>query len=118
MARRVAQDVGVMPGSPTTDKIFLLSVVEASSYFTTDMARRAYATFYAVYRGVFSGNLDISKQCTIDNFVENKCATEHWVRSPCNYPSIAAKVGCAGEFGGSYADNYKVGVRPAMWLDY
>ena len=41
------------PGNPTTDKIFLLSVVAAQTYFATDADRKADATRYAVKKGAY-----------------------------------------------------------------
>ena len=48
------------PGNATTDKIFLLSIVEANKYFASDSDRQAMATLYAIKNGVPAFNYDIS----------------------------------------------------------
>ena len=100
----------------TTDKIFLLSVVEAESYFKTDEARKAYATLFAVSNGVYSYNFDISAECTTSNYQVNKCLAAWWLRSPGRSNYSAAIVGKKGNVGGGEVNADKVGVRPALRL--
>ena len=126
-ARIIASNVPAQPnphssstpaGNPTTDKIFLLSVVEAESYFTTNEACKAYATPYAINNGVYAYNYDTSKQCTVSNYIMNKCQAFWWLRSPCDDSYGAALVSIhSGGIGGSYVSNVDIGVRPALWLN-
>ena len=89
----------------TEDKIFLLSIGEAESFFINDGERRAKPTKYAEKAGVRMGS-----------------TTEYslwWLRSPGSYRYNAAEVyddGCVHS-DGSYVLNISDGVRPALWLN-
>ena len=105
-ARIIASNVPAHPnphysstpaGSPTTDKIFLLSVVEAESYFTTNEARKASVTLYA------------RKEGTVYKW---------WLRSPGDALDGAAAVSLSdGSVGVDGVSFDSIGVRPALWLN-
>ena len=87
-----------LPGNPTRDKIFLLSITEAERYFSSDSNRTADCTQRAIAQG---------------------CTGTWWLRSPggerqrASYISIQGGVAKYGNLVGSEA----LGVRPAMWID-
>ena len=87
-----------LPGNPTKDKIFLLSITEAERYFSSDSNRAADCTQSAIAQG---------------------CTGAWWLRSPggerqrASYISIQGGVAKYGNLVGSEA----LGVRPAMWID-
>ena len=107
---------GTGPSNATQDQVFLLSIMEANKYFSSNSARQCEATDYAVANGAYvnSGN--------------SNC--RWWLRSPGYEQSNAAVVGSGGDVGeiGNpvgyiYYDGYRVGdrgadaVRPALWID-
>ena len=106
------------PGNATTDKIFLLSIVEAQNYFSSDPARRADATRYAVKKGVdVMGSK--SKEYTDDGTCTDvHCHAYWWLRSPGLGTSYAASVDYDGSVYGSgdSVDDDNRGVRPALWV--
>ena len=104
-------------GNATTDKIFLLSVVEAESYFTTSEARKAYGTLYAIKYGLYAVNYDTSEQCTRYNYQVNKCSADYWLRSPGYDSTRAASVTTSGEVYNTMSAYSPLGVRPALWLN-
>ena len=109
------------PGNATTDKIFLLSILEANHYFATDTDRKAYATLYAVNNGLNSVNYDSKKTCTTSNFQENKCSANWWLRSPSTsstYDNTGAEYVSDDGRCNTYYVNTARGIRPAMWVNY
>ena len=97
------------PGNATKDKVFLLSIVEAEKYFTSDEARKCVPTEYAISNGAY----------TSDSYTKGGKATcWWWLRSPGCYQSSAAFVDFDGSVGrgGHYVDNDISAVRPAMWI--
>ena len=103
-------DYDTNPGKTTKDKIFLLSIVEANKYFTSNEERKADATRYAVKQGVLGDN----KTCTDD------CNADWWLRSLGGDSDAAASV--YGD-GSTATDVNQVlrgseGVRPAMWVKW
>ena len=106
------------PGNATTDKIFLLSVVEANNYFATNAKRQADATRYAVKQGVLvkgseSGTTSSDGTCT-----NVHCYAIWLLRSPGGSAKYAATVGSVGDVGHNYVDSVHNGVRPALWVQY
>ncbi len=91
------------PGNDTKDRVFLLSIVEAEKYFSSDDARKCIATDYATARGV---------ACNSYNY------TLWWLRSPGYQFNYAAYVDSKGsvDFHGHRADYYNFAVRPALWI--
>ena len=98
-------EYGTDGGNDTTDKVFLLSIDEATRYFASDKARMAEATDYAKEQGIYvSGKNDNSWW---------------WLRSLGRNNSDAAYVDIGGSVRnyGSYANDGESGVRPAMWVN-
>ena len=90
------------PGNDTEDKVFLLSVKEATNYFPTEEARIGVLTPYAITQPT---------QHAFSNW---------WLRSPGLYHTRAAKVYLGGKIGDlfySEVDYDAGGVRPTMWID-
>ncbi|MBQ7756464.1 MAG: hypothetical protein IJ401_04095, partial [Oscillospiraceae bacterium] len=91
-------DYDTNPGKATQDHVFLLSIIEANKYFTSDSARQCDITKYASkHKYDYSG---------------------WWLRSPGYRQFAAADVNADGDIVGVgfIVDNY-VGVRPAMWVE-
>lgn len=97
------------PGNATKDKVFLLSIVEAEKYFTSDEARKCVPTEYAISNGA----------STSDSYTKGGKATcLWWLRSPGFDQFIAAYVNYFGpvlRYGRSVG-NASNSVRPAMWI--
>lgn len=86
----------------TNDRVFLLSIVEAEKYFTSDEARKCMPTEYAMANGDALGGEAINWW---------------WLRSPGDYQFFAANAysdGSVDEDGNGV--NYDLAVRPAMWI--
>ena len=96
---------GTPGGNDTQDKIFVLSIDEAESYFHSDEERICYPTKYAIDNGCFNTN--------------GVC--RWWLRSP-GYSSYIPKIvaadvshyGTVANDGDGMWNKYK-GVRPAFW---
>lgn len=135
-------DYDTSPGNATTDNIFLLSIAEAQNYFSSDPARQADATRYAIKKGV-SVMGSKSKTITFDGTCTDvHCHAYFWLRSPgsyiyeerctdghCHafwclrspgscYTDHAADVGFDGFVysNGFIVDFFVIGVRPALWV--
>lgn len=91
------------PGNATKDKVFLLSIVEAEKYFSSDSARQCSPTDYAVANGASESN-------------DNICWW--WLRSSGCNQDYAAFVYSNGNIfeDGYYILNSHHAVRPAMWI--
>ena len=91
------------PGNATKDKVFLLSIVEAEKYFSSDSARQCSPTDYAVANGASESN-------------DNICWW--WLRSSGVNQDYAAFVYSNGNIfeDGYYILNSHRAVRPAMWI--
>ena len=107
------------PGNPTTDKIFLLSVVEAQTYFATDADRKADATRYAVKKGAYvegseMGNVSSNSICS-----DAHCISRWWLRSPGLKRIYAARVYIDGSIDdyGDYVLAAHIAVRPALLVN-
>ena len=91
---------GTPPGNNTTDKVFLLSIIEVNKYLSTDSARHCQGTAYCNAQGARYGNC-------------------WWLRSPGNGTGVTAYVNSDGSVDShgrsvSYGEN---AVRPALWMD-
>ena len=88
-------------GIDTNDKLFLLSIEEANTYFKSNDDRKAYPTPYA--------NLKTKDSTTC----------WWWLRSPGDIQSSAASVSNDGNVYsyGNYLYNDHIAVRVALWLD-
>ena len=91
------------PGNATQDQVFLLSIVEAKKYFSSDSARQCSPTDYAVANGAYKSN-------------DNICWW--WLRSSGCNQDYAAFVYSNGNIfeDGYYILNSHRAVRPAMWI--
>jgi hypothetical protein len=105
----------------TTDRVFLLSVQEAKTYFPTDEDRKCTATKYAIGFGAYRSS------------VEHTCLW--WLRTPIYSESnmteqvqvadesyITYRIACVGTSGqivsvGHGVLNSGYGVRPVIWVD-
>ena len=98
------------PGNDTTDKVFLLSIIEANKYFESDEARKCAPTDYAVAQGAYTNDSYI---------VDGRPACWWWLRSPGYYYFIAAGVGNDGavDRNGDDVSSGQGTVRPALWID-
>ena len=97
------------PENATKDKVFLLSIVEAEKYFTSDEARKCVPTEYAISNGAY----------TSDSYTKGGKATCWWWLRSSGYSQYnAAFVDFDGSVGrgGHYVDNDISAVRPAMWI--
>lgn len=95
------------PGQATQDKVFLLSVVEAEKYFTSDFARQCKVTEYAVARNAYVTNEGYCWWC---------------LRSPGGNLGDVAFVNTRGSLGGTFGNVEVVhsddnAVRPAVWVN-
>lgn len=92
------------PGGVTTyDKVFLLSLTEADSYFSSLEDRKAKATAYVMDSGLLTDD---------ENYAY------WWLRSPGSFSDSAADVSSDGAVRGSGSNVIApdVGVRPALWV--
>ena len=99
-------------GSDTQDKIWLLSRDEASTYFTSDAARKATPTKYAVAQGTYqySGS---DSDCKLNG---TGCCW-WWLRSPGFGGDRASGVSSDGSLSNRDVDYDYGAVRPAFWLN-
>ena len=97
-------EYGTAGGNDTEDKVFLLSIEEAESFFINDKERRALSTKYAVKAGVGTSAEGYGFW---------------WLRSPGSYGDDAAVVSIHGWIyrNGGNVDFIYDGVRPALWLN-
>ena len=94
------------PGNATKDKVFLLSIVEAKKYFTSDEARKCIPTAYAVANGV-----EPSEYTTKDG--KGTCG---WVLRSFMNVFGADIVSLDGEIDAYCFVTDEDAVRPAMWI--
>ena len=96
-------------GSDTEDKIWLLSREEAKMYFTSDGARKAVPTEYAVAQGAWQSG---------GNKLDGVGCCWWWLRLPGSISSYASYVYSGGSIYHNYNVNRSDGsVRPAFWLN-
>ena len=101
----VNNDIGhAQAGNNTTDRVFVLNVPEAESYFKNDAARVCAGTEFCFMRGAKN---------------ENNGNVEWWLRTPGGIQSTATSVTATGYVasGGYFGDTIGTAVRPAMWID-
>ena len=108
------------PGNPTTDKIFLLSVVEAQTYFATDAERKADATRYAVKKGAYVIGSETGKYSIDGTCSEVHCLSHWWLRSPGESVYSAVEVIDNGSirFIGYKVQYLHNAVRPALLVNF
>ena len=92
------------PGTDTIDKVFLLSIDEANTFFKSNKKRKCYPTKIARKNGVFITN----------NYICN-----WWLRSPgANLKNVVIVTsGGTINYNGCRVNNGRTAVRPAMWID-
>lgn len=103
-------DYKTNPGGTTTDKVFLLSIVEAHKYFNDDEERKCVPTAYAKANGANTSSYHTKGDAPTCNW---------WLRSPGYIQLNAALVNVAGGVY-SYGNDVRSGstcVRPALWID-
>ncbi len=96
------------PGNTTKDKVFLLSIVEAKKYFSSDEARKCIPTAYTKANGVYT----IGEYTVISN------PDRWWLRSPgdsLNDTACITSDGFIANYGSTVSDVH-IAVRPAMWI--
>ncbi len=109
---------GSLPGSATTDKIFLLSINEVQTYFRNDTDRKADATRYAVKAGAYV----LGSSSVIDSddgtCVDAQCYSYWWLRTSGDYNINASCVDYNGtiNFRGGRVHYSDIAVRPAFWM--
>ena len=98
------------PGNTAKDRVFLLSIVEAEKYFTSDEARKCIPTEYALSCGAAPSDDGQTKGG------EDTCYW--WLRSPGYYQYDAAFVCIDGDIDehGCGVDRDDYAVRPEMWI--
>ena len=91
------------PGIATQDKVFLLSVNEATTLFTSDEERLSCSTDYAAQKGVY---------------VEDEGFAQWWLRNSGETQNVATVVTNEGFVYdcGVNVEYDDVGVRPAIWI--
>ncbi|MDD6796769.1 MAG: DUF6273 domain-containing protein [Clostridia bacterium] len=102
-------EYGTKGGNATDDKVFCLSIDEATRYFATHEARVTKATEYAISRGAWTW--------TKKDQLAGSCFW--WLRSSGYSQKDAATVFYDGYVDGSghrVDDDDKYAVRPAMWI--
>ena len=110
----------VSPGETTTDKIFLLSINEAKSYFSDNADRKAEATRYAVARGAYVRGSSSENYTTDGSCADLHCNSVWWLRTPGFDADSAAYVyGSGSVMPYGYSVFYTFGgIRPVMWIIY
>ena len=96
-------EYGVNGGNDTKDRIFVLSIDEALSYFSSDGDRIAYSTKYTHSKGKDSNQ-----------------RSDWWIlRSPGSKSSRAASITDKGKLDadGNEVNHAGIAVRPALWLN-
>ena len=95
-------DYGTEGGKDTNDKVFLLSLDEAESYFPSNEARQRKPTAYAVKQGAYNNG-----NCW------------WWLRSPGYESSLAADVNPVGslDFYGGWVRNGYYAVLPSLRIN-
>ena len=96
---------GTDPGTPTHDRVFLLSIVEAEKYFSVSIDRECVPTDYAR-----------AQKCYVNN---DRGTCWWWLRSPGSNSENAANIATDSSinyYGRSVNDAIGA-VRPAMWID-
>lgn len=98
-------EYGTDGGNDTTDKVFLLSIDEATRYFASDKARMAEATDYAKEQGIYVSGKNGNSWWWLRSLGRNKSDTAY------------VDIGGSVRNYGSYANDGESGVRPAMWVN-
>ncbi len=110
----------VSPGNETTDKIFLLSITEAQTYFTSDADRQCDATRYAVKKGAHVLGSESGLYTSDGTCTDIHCSPYWWLRSPGSRLILVSVVKGDGSiyFEGEIGSATGNAVRPAMWVNF
>ena len=105
-------------GNDTTDKVFLLSIVEAEKYFSDDDARECVLTEYS--KAIRNENK--KKNSNVFNVWDrllnkNNNSTWWYLRSPGSAQNLITSVNGNGSINYDSGNSYVGGVRPAMWIN-
>ena len=99
------------PGNATQDYLFLLSISEANTYFSSEKSRCCQPTWFAATQGASYAK-------------SNKNRGQWWLRTPGHRQDFATYVGSGGNISeagngvtGSAKNTSSTGVRPAMWIE-
>ena len=100
-------------GNDTEDRVFLLSISEAESYFNSNGARMCTPTDYAKKRGAPS---------TYEYTKGGRDIGYWWLRSPRTqntrfYKAANVRLDGSINYNGTRVDSNLLGVRPAMWIN-
>lgn len=90
----------------TNDKIFLMSYVEATTWFTSSSARRKQGSDYAKSQGLY---VSTSSSYSGNSYL--------WLRSPRNYSNDARNVDYDGDLNHRNVRNTSFGVLPALVIE-
>ena len=108
------------PGNETTDKIFLLSILEANLFFTSDNDRQADATTYAIKHGAMVYGSESHEYTSNGSCKDTHCyAHNTLLRTPGSFDQGSAYVKYDGyiiEQGNNVDATYTV--RPALWVQW
>ena len=104
------------PGNNTRDGIFVLSVEEASKYFTSEDMRACKPTEYAIAQGAYE---NIALEINGVSIRQYLGCTFWWLRTPGKSEKQVAMVTAIGGIyeQGHDATKNDVGVRPALWIE-
>ena len=103
-------EYGTFGGNSTEDRVFCLSLAEASSLFKDNESRICVPTPYASGKGCFKSS---------KTFINGRGCCLWWLRSPGDYQRDASDVGTDGALylGGINVDRDGRAVRPALWVN-
>ncbi|MBQ1265923.1 MAG: hypothetical protein IIY06_04040 [Proteobacteria bacterium] len=108
------------PGNATTDKVFLLSIIEANTYLPNKADRRADMTLYLARKiiGVLYG-VDVNTYSNDERCTHGHCYPVWILRSPGGNLKQTTTVDGSGDFGIVGVSNCVYhGVRPALWVEF
>ena len=101
----------ITAGNATVDRIFLLSVTEATKYFNDDESRKCVPTQYAKSNGRW-----VNGEYTKDGYP----TCWWWLRTSSWSKNSATGVGFGGSVdqGGLFVHDVRARVRPSLWIDF
>ncbi len=102
-------DYDTNPGEDAYDRVFLLSIDKANTYFSSSEERLCATTAYAIANGATTSS---------SNTVDGADAGWWWLRSPGDYSYDVAAVNSDGSVRDNGFDVVSGGscVRPALWI--
>lgn len=105
----------------TSDRVFLLSVQEAQTYFATDEERKCTATKYAIGFGAYRSSVDHTCLWWLRTPIYSESNMTEQVQVA-DEPYMTYRIACVGTSGqiisvGHVVLNSGYGVRPVIWVD-